>query len=99
MDRPVLSSNLYSDVVFLRLTTLPDMSEAILQRVRRLWPSASPHGFLSHPAPVEDPLAFTDNGKPRAVEDEYGCLCRWHAVEDGASDAPYCPGRYSRSTC
>lgn len=30
--------NLYSDVVFLKLTTLPDISYEVRQRVRRLWP-------------------------------------------------------------
>jgi hypothetical protein len=36
--QPHQIDHLYSDVVFLKLTTLPDISYEVRQRVRRLWP-------------------------------------------------------------
>jgi hypothetical protein len=36
--KPEQIDNLYSDVVFLKLSVLPDMSHELAQLARRLWP-------------------------------------------------------------
>ena len=36
--RPEQIDNLYSDIVFLKLTTLPDMSHELGQIAKRIWP-------------------------------------------------------------